>query len=92
MLADVEVLDEPDGLGDVIEYYVEHKLMPRDALGDAAHLAMASMHNLDFLVTWNCQHLANANKAKHIGIVNGRLGLSTPIITTPVMLLPKDEH
>ncbi len=92
LLREVEILDEASKLASVIQYYLKNLVMPRNSLGDAAHLAMASLHKMDFLVTWNCRHLANANKARHIAIVNQRIGLPTPIITTPVMLMPEIDH
>lgn len=91
LIADIESLKFPDGLADVIEAYIEHQLVPQDAAGDAAHLAMASLHSVDFLLTWNIRHLANANKFQHLRIINGRLGLSVPTITTPLMLMPEDS-
>ncbi len=90
MLEPVPLLAEPAELADVIAFYVEHRLMPADAVGDAAHLALASLHSMDFLLTWNCRHLANANKIRHINVVNGRLGLRTPVITTPLNLMPEE--
>lgn len=89
LLAKVDVLAEPPGLADVVRYYMKHRLMPVEAGGDAFHLAIASMHSVDFLLTWNCQHLANANKIQHISIVNRRLGLPVPILTTPLTLMPE---
>jgi hypothetical protein len=59
----------------------------RDPMGDALHLALASYHNCEFLVTWNCQHLANANKYGHIRRVNNLLGLYVPVLATPLELL-----
>ena len=61
--------------------------MPQDVLGDALHLALASYHKCDYLLTWNCKHLANPNKFKHMRIVNTSLGLYTPEITTPNQLI-----
>ena len=90
LISQVPLVEEPPGLDDVVAYYVEHHLMPVDAQGDAAHLALASMHAIDFLLTWNCRHLANANKIQHIGVLNGRLGLHVPVITTPLTLLSED--
>jgi hypothetical protein len=55
--------------------------------GDAIHLALASFHKCDFLVTWNCLHLANANKFGHIRRINTMLGLFTPVLATPLQLL-----
>ena len=64
-----------------------HKVMPADPFGDALHLALASYHRCDFLVTWNCQHLANANKFGQIRRINGMLGLYVPDLVTPMELL-----
>jgi hypothetical protein len=60
--------------------------MPKDAAGDAFHLACASYHKIDYFFTWNCNHLANANKRDHILITNAKLGLFTPQIVTPLEL------
>jgi hypothetical protein len=49
-------------------------------------LALASFYNCDMLVTWNCRHLANANKSGHIRRVNALLGLRTPMLVTPLQL------
>ena len=57
------------------------------ALGDADHLALASFYACDMLVTWNCRHLANANKTGHIRRVNALLGLRSPMLITPLELL-----
>ena len=59
--------------------------------GDAFHLAIASYHNCDFILTWNCWHLANANKFAHIRRVNARLGLFVPALVTPLQLLAGNE-
>jgi len=90
LLTNVELLDFPEALADVIAAYVENRLVPNDAEGDAAHLAMTSLHNIDFLLTWNIRHLANANKVQHLRVINGRLGLFVPTITTPLTLMPED--
>jgi predicted nucleic acid-binding protein len=72
---------------EIVQAYIQHKLMPGDPGGDALHLALASYHKCDFLVTWNCQHLANANKFGHIRRVNTLLGLYVPALVTPLELL-----
>lgn len=79
---------------DIVQVYINHKLMPHDPVGDALHLALASYHKCDFLLTWNCKNLANANKFGHIRQTNGLLGLYTPSIVTPLELLEdeKDEQ
>lgn len=92
LLRGVSILEEPTELEHVAEFYVRHRAMPAEAAGDAYHLAMASLHRIDFLLTWNCRHLANANKIRHLGVLNGRLGLPVPIITTPFMLMPEEDR
>lgn len=82
---------EPEVI-DIVQVYIEHKVMPRDPAGDALHLALASYHKCDFLLTWNCQHLANANKFGHIRRVNTLLGLFVPDLVTPLELLGEDEN
>jgi hypothetical protein len=44
------------------------------------------------LISWNCKHLANANKFGHIHRVNALLGLRTPALVTPLQLLEKDDE
>jgi len=91
LLRNVTVLNEPRELQEVANYYIEQRAMPAVAGGDAYHLAMASLHKMDFLLTWNCQHLANANKVRHLAVLNARLGLPMPVITTPLTLIPEDQ-
>ncbi len=87
MLDNVEMLELEDPVFEIVEAYLAYKLMPADPFGDALHLALASYHRCDFLVTWNCQHLANANKFGQIRRINGILGLFVPELVTPMELL-----
>jgi predicted nucleic acid-binding protein len=57
-------------VSEITAIYIKHKLMPNEPTGDALHLALASHHKCDFLLTWNSQHLANANKFRHIKQIN----------------------
>jgi predicted nucleic acid-binding protein len=75
----------------IAQTYIDHKLMPGNIAGDALHLALASFHNCDYLVTWNCRHLANANKFGHIRKINRQLGLNTPDLVTPLEMLGESE-
>lgn len=77
---------------EIVEAYIRHRVMPADPAGDALHLALAAYHRCDFLVTWNCTHLANANKFGHIRRVNGLLGLLSPSLVTPLELLGDDDE
>lgn len=80
-----------DAIAEVVDSYISHHVMPNDPGGDALHLAVASFHRCDFLVTWNCRHIANANKFGHIRRVNDVLGLGNPALVTPLELLNEDS-
>jgi predicted nucleic acid-binding protein len=92
LIAQLRLLLYTPEIAEIVEVYFAHKLMPLEAQGDADHLALASFHNCDMLVTWNCKHLANANKFGHIHRVNALLGLRTPALVTPLQLLEKDDE
>jgi predicted nucleic acid-binding protein len=87
LIRDLPLLPVEPAVEDIVRVYLQHKVMPTDPTGDALHLALASYYKCDFLVTWNCQHLANANKFGHIRRVNTMLGLFVPAIVTPLELL-----
>lgn len=80
-----------EAVTDIVQAYIRHRVMPDDPVGDALHLALASYHKCDFLLTWNCRHLANANKFSHIRRVNTMLGLYVPLLVTPLELLGGKE-
>ena len=87
LIAHLPLLAFEAAIAEIVESYIAHKLMPADPSGDALHLAIASYHKCDYLVTWNCLHLANANKFGHIRRVNALLGLFVPSLVTPLELL-----
>lgn len=65
--------------------------MPAKAAVDAAHVAIATVHGMNFLLTWNCKHIANAVMRESIEAVCRRAGFRPPIICTPEeLLLPED--
>lgn len=84
-------LDIVDEISGIIDVYLDNHLMPKERIGDALHLALASYHKCDFLLTWNCTHIANANKFEHIRIINVRLGLFVPLLVTPMELCEEDS-
>jgi hypothetical protein len=87
LIGGLALLDLDEAVAEIVDAYIAHRLMPRDPAGDALHLAAASYHRCDFLVTWNCEHLANANKFGHIRRINTMLGIGCPVLVTPLELL-----
>lgn len=85
--ADALDLLPPDPDVDALaQAYIKNLVMPQKHLGDAWHLAYATFHGFEFLLTWNCNHLANANKRRHLETINWRMGFETPEIVTPLEL------
>ena len=62
-------------------------ILPPHVIRDAAHVAVAAVHAIDYLLTWNCKHLANAQIARRIAVVCEKLGYRKPIICTPDELM-----
>ena len=61
-MAELNLLEINDDIRDIAKVYIANYLMPAEIIGDALHVAIASYHKMDYLLTWNCNHLANANK------------------------------
>lgn len=80
------------GIEEIVETYIANHLVPKVDVRDGFHLAFACFYKIDYLLTWNCAHLANIHKQEHIRIINGRLGLHTPAIVTPLELLPEENN
>ncbi|HEX5870807.1 MAG TPA: type II toxin-antitoxin system VapC family toxin [Longimicrobium sp.] len=91
LLTGLRVLEISPSVLETVRVYMHHKLMPANPSGDALHLALASHYECDFIVTWNCKHLANANKFAHIRKINTMLGLAVPEIVTPQELLRRNR-
>jgi predicted nucleic acid-binding protein len=86
LIEKIDILVLNDDIEDIVKVYIKEFVMPKKKFGDAYHLAIASYYKIDFLLTWNCDHLANANKRQHIASVNLRLGLFVPEMVTPMQL------
>jgi predicted nucleic acid-binding protein len=75
-----------DDIRGLARLLVREKVMPGPVAGDAVHVAVATVHGLDYLLSWNVRHLANPNKLEHLRRVCRRVGLMPPLILTPDLL------
>ena len=91
MVRSLQLLDAVPELEHITQFYIDNYVMPKSLIGDAVHLAYASYYSIEYLLTWNCNHLANANKRRHIRVINGKLGLNTPDIITPLELFKESQ-
>ncbi len=84
LLAEAEVLpidEECQGLAKIL---VREKVMPGpEESGDAVHVAVATVHQIDTVLSWNVRHLANRNKIAHLREICRRVGYVPPEIVTP---------
>jgi predicted nucleic acid-binding protein len=90
LVKDLDLLPIVEEIEEIVTVYISHSLMPKDAVGDALHLAIASFYGCDYLLTWNCKHLANANKYRHMRRINAMMDLLTPSVVTLLELLQGD--
>ena len=92
LLNNMEILPITNEIIEIAQIYIDKLVMPKDPKGDALHLAIASFYKADILLTWNCKHLANANKFNHIRRVNFEIDLKTPILATPLNFLSGEDE
>nr|VFK03916.1 MAG: hypothetical protein BECKH772B_GA0070898_103894 [Candidatus Kentron sp. H]VFK04122.1 MAG: hypothetical protein BECKH772A_GA0070896_103834 [Candidatus Kentron sp. H]VFK06979.1 MAG: hypothetical protein BECKH772C_GA0070978_103874 [Candidatus Kentron sp. H] len=62
---------------------LESNALPQQAKDDALHIAIATAQGMDFLLTWNCRHIANVTMRHQIELVCRTLGFEPPVIATP---------
>jgi hypothetical protein len=87
VLSACEVLDYPEAAQSLTRQILASRLLPAKAAVDAAHIAIAAVHRMDFLLTWNCRHIANATIVEDVRAVCARAGYVPPVICTPLELM-----
>lgn len=86
-LEGISLLDVNLEVEDLAKKLIEEKALPAKAVTDALHIAVASVHNIDYLLSWNCRHIANAELQSAIQKVCEENGKKCPKICTPEELL-----
>ncbi len=76
-----------DAAGELAVKLVASGAVPRKAGEDALHIAVATVHGVDYLLTWNCKHIANATMRQAIERVCREAGYEPPVICTPEELM-----
>jgi predicted nucleic acid-binding protein len=87
ILEPIPFLDLNDEVLKLGERFVRRKVLPTKAGDDALHIALATVHAMDYLVTWNCKHIANPAIQKKIAALSRERGYELPIICTPYEFL-----
>ena len=86
-LQDVSLLDMRREVGELAVALIEDGPLPPAAGGDSIHLALAAVYDVDFLLTWNCRHLANAELSGPVADFLRARGYRPPIVCTPEELM-----
>jgi predicted nucleic acid-binding protein len=87
VLKNCPLLDLSQEVNKVARAIMESALLPQKAVRDAIHIAVASVHQIDILLTWNCRHIANAAIMKELGDTISSSGYEMPILCTPEELM-----
>ena len=80
----LEIIYETETCVTLVEEYVKKKIIPRKYRDDARHIAVAVLHDVDVIITWNCKHMAQVEKKRMINAVNMMLGYRQIDIVTPL--------
>jgi predicted nucleic acid-binding protein len=91
ILADVPVLRATDEIMGLAEDLITRGPIPRKAAGDAVHIAVATVYGCEYLLTWNCRHIANAELHRAIRRVIEEYGYDVPTLCTPEELMGEQQ-
>jgi predicted nucleic acid-binding protein len=87
LIASLEQAELTEEATILAEGYVSRGIFHRKYIADALHVAIASVHKVDYLVTWNFGHLANVRRQARIRLFNTAAGFYVPMIVTPEFLV-----
>ena len=91
MIKEIAELAIDEEVQQLAELLISEGGIPAAAGADALHVAVAAVHHIDYLLTWNCRHIDNATKKPVIRAICTNAGYSYPEICTPMELLPENQ-
>ena len=87
ILEEIPLLEMNENVLVLSHALVKEKVVPEKAVEDALRIATATIHGMDYLLTWNCKHIANAEIRYAINTICQERGYIPPIICTPEELM-----
>jgi predicted nucleic acid-binding protein len=90
-LKDIPVLAVDDATKRLAAQLIRDGGVPSEAQADALHIAIGSVHGLDYLLTWNCRHIDNAATKPLLRSICAIVGYRCPEICTPLELLSEEQ-
>lgn len=89
-LRNIPLLDLSESVFELGTELLKRAVLPEKARVDALHIAVAAVHQMDYLLTWNCKHIANARLVPQVNRIIKETGFAPPYICTPEELLSDD--
>ena len=86
-LTDIPLLELNEEALYLAKELVQKGPIPDKSKEDAIHISLATVHGMDYLLTWNCRHIANAEMRKDVASVCMAMGYEVPVISTPEELM-----
>jgi predicted nucleic acid-binding protein len=87
MLRDFPLLELNQAVQALAAQFLARSNLPPKANVDAIHIAAATVHGMDYLLTWNCKHIANAQLQGKLAEISLDFGYELPILCTPYELM-----
>jgi hypothetical protein len=87
LVADIPRLEINEPATELARALLDEGALPRRAVEDALHIALSAVHGMDFLLTWNCSHIANAEMMGAIQSTIRACGYEPPLVCTPEEML-----
>jgi PIN domain len=87
ILQNFSLLELNQSVLELAEKFLSRSNLPAKADVDAVHIAAATVHGMDYLLTWNCKHIANAQIQRTLAQISFDFGYELPILCTPYELL-----
>ncbi len=87
LLLPFSLLNVTESVLQLASAFLDKGIIPVKAARDAAHIAIAAVHGIEYLLTWNCTHIANAMISKKVQKICEQNGFLCPVICTPEELM-----
>jgi hypothetical protein len=92
LLDGIPLLPLDPAIGGIANEMISRAILPPTATIDAIHIALVAFHEIQYLLTWNCKHIANARILPRIHETLTELGYPIPIICTPEEMVDNDPE
>jgi predicted nucleic acid-binding protein len=87
LISELPLLALNEAVEELAQQFLTKSNLPPKASDDALHIALATVYKVDYLLTWNCKHIANAQIQKKLSQVSIQSGYELPTICTPYELM-----